>query len=436
MRAGVGDRVALVVVRHEGPRLDVCAEGELQHPHPRKPEALAQRRHFRGDLAQILGDQLRRSQRLEQPGSRSRPPAAVLRGGLPGGDFPVSGEADEMVEPHGIEPRERLRESLEPPMEAGPLERLPIIERVPPALAGRAEVVGRDAGNHRGLTLRVEEEQLPVGPDVGAVVGDEDGEVADQPDAQLVALVAQRLPVVVEEELFESVLVDLGAQGATGAIERSPIARAELRLPFRPRAVAPGLLDRGVEREVLQPACVRGAEGFEVRMIVRPPAVRGVGIAQLRHPPGARRRVVHASAAKARRVRERGAGEKTFLGQALEADEQRVPRERGVRAVRRVAVPERPDRQHLPPALPGIVQRARERVRLRPQVAAPVRTGERRQMEQDAACPLAQIEGHPCPTMEYRRQGRRPVFVPRIQSSWGESPPPGWLAEVPEGLSG
>src|SRR5207237_9700279 len=193
----------------------------------------------------------RRSKRLEQPGSRSRPPAAVLRGLLPGGDFPVSGEADEMVEPYGIEPRERLREPLEPPMEARSLERLPIIERVPPALAGRAEVVGRDAGNHRGLALRVEEEQLPVRPDVGAVVGDEDGEVADQPDAQLVALVAQRLPVVLEEELLESVLVDLGAQGAAGARGRRPTPRAGARPPLPPPAGPPGRLCSGVEWRVL-----------------------------------------------------------------------------------------------------------------------------------------------------------------------------------------
>ena len=231
-------------------------------------------------------------------------------------------------------------------------------------------------------------------------MGDEDGKVADQPDAELVALVAQRLPVVVEEELLESLLVDLGAQDAAGTIERSPIARAELRLPFRPRAIAPGPLDRRVESEVFQPACVGGAKGFELRMIARPSAVRGESVAQVRHPPGARRRVVDAPAAEARGVRQGSTGQKAFLGQPFEADEQRVSRERGVRAVRRVAVPERPDRQHLPPALPDAVQQAREGVRLRSQITAPVRTGERRQMEQDTACPLAEIEGHPCPTVE------------------------------------
>ena len=306
-------------------------------------------------------------------------------------------------------------------MEAGPLERLPIVEGVSPPLAGRAEVIGGDAGNHRGAALHVHGEQLPVRPDVGAVVGNEDGKVADQPDAQLVALVAQRLPVVVEEVLFESLLVDLGAQDPASAVERSPIARAEVRLPFRPRAVAPGSLDRRVESEVLEPACVGGAKGFELRVIARPSAVRGESVAQVRNPPGARGRVVDAPAAKARGVRQGSAEQKAFIGQPFEADEQRVSRERGVRAVRRVAVPERPDRQHLPPALPDAVQQAREGVRLRSQIAAPVRTGERRQMEQDTACPLAEIEGHPCPTVEPRSDARndRRLFVPRIRSPGG-----------------
>src|SRR5439155_22548707 len=133
-------------------------------------------------------------------------------------------------------------------------------------------------------------------------------------------------------------------------------------------------------------------------------AVRGESVAQVRHPPGARRRVVDAPAAEARGVRQGSTGQKAFLGQPFEADEQRVSRERGVRAVRRVAVPERPDRQHLPPALPYAVQQAREGVRLRSQITAPVRTGERRQMEQDTACPLAEIEGHPCPYRGTRKR--------------------------------
>src|SRR5438477_507213 len=78
------------------------------------------------------------------------PPRAGRRRRLTGRDLPVPGEADEVIEAHGIESGEGVRESLQPPAEPGPLDLLPVIERVAPALAGAAEVVRRDAGDDRG----------------------------------------------------------------------------------------------------------------------------------------------------------------------------------------------------------------------------------------------------------------------------------------------
>ena len=57
--------------------------------------------------------------------------------------------------------------------------RAPVVERVAPELADGAERVGRRAGDDAAL------EELGMGVDVGAAVGDVDRDVAEQPDAAL-----------------------------------------------------------------------------------------------------------------------------------------------------------------------------------------------------------------------------------------------------------
>src|SRR5256885_11442730 len=110
-----------------------------------------------------------------------------------------------------------MREARHPPAQR---RLVPSVERVPPALAGGAEVVGRYAGDHGGLAVLVEEEEIAVRPDIGAVVGHEDRQIADQRDPERRAVALQGLPVAREEELLESLLVDLAAQRVTCALQR------------------------------------------------------------------------------------------------------------------------------------------------------------------------------------------------------------------------
>ena len=86
-------------------------------------------------------------------------------------------------------------EALDPPAVAGRAVRAPVVERVAPVLAVRAQRVGRRAGD-----LAVREELRPR-RDVGARVGDVDRDVADQPDAALARVGAQRLPLALEAHL-------------------------------------------------------------------------------------------------------------------------------------------------------------------------------------------------------------------------------------------
>src|SRR5207248_1722139 len=140
-RPGIRDGVALVTVRQERGRLRIGAEGELEQLHAREAKLVAERRDFRSDRAQILRDELRGTEGLEQLRSRCGPPAAVLGGRLVGRHFPVAAETDEMVEADGVEARERLGEALQPPGETGSLQRLPVVERVAPALPRLAEEI-------------------------------------------------------------------------------------------------------------------------------------------------------------------------------------------------------------------------------------------------------------------------------------------------------
>src|SRR5581483_8874561 len=73
--------------------------------------------------------------------------------------------------------------------------RAPVVERVAPELADRAERVGRSPGDVPAL------KQLGMGGDVGAAPGDVDRDVAEQPDAALGGIVAQRAPLAVEPHL-------------------------------------------------------------------------------------------------------------------------------------------------------------------------------------------------------------------------------------------
>src|SRR6185503_9218893 len=99
-----------------------------------------------------------------------------------GGDLPGAGEADEVIEPGDIEALERDREPPDPPSIAGLSHLLPAIMGVAPALPRGAEIVGRDPGHHLGLALGIELEERARAPDIGAVVRDEDRDIADEPD--------------------------------------------------------------------------------------------------------------------------------------------------------------------------------------------------------------------------------------------------------------
>src|SRR5205814_8701278 len=88
--------------------------------------------------------------------------------------------------------------------------------------------------------------------------------------------------------------------------------------------------------------------------------------------------------------------QQALLGQALEADERGRAGEGRQRAVGRVAVAGRAQRQHLPPALAGLSEKIGEAPGPAPQFALVSRAGEAGRMEEQASAPLAEPrESHP-----------------------------------------
>ncbi len=118
---------------------------------PGSPSSSRNRVDRRRDVAEILGDQRQVAElaldRAEELGAGSRPPVSALRRRVPRRNRPVGDEAAEVVDAAEVDELERAPETLAPPVEAGRAVDGPVVQRVPPALAGRAQRVGRRAGD-------------------------------------------------------------------------------------------------------------------------------------------------------------------------------------------------------------------------------------------------------------------------------------------------
>ena len=165
----------------------------------------------------------------------------------------------------------------DPPVEAAFLEGAPFVERIAPALAGGGEVIGRDAGDADGVELLVELEDFGVSPDIGAVVVDEDGDIAHDLDALFGAVGANGAPLLVEEELdglldgeFAALFVEDGGHGVAVAV-------GVLGGPLVPAGVAVHAADDGEHGVVGEPGDVVRTELMEARAQVVGGPVEEVG---------------------------------------------------------------------------------------------------------------------------------------------------------------
>ncbi len=159
-----------------------------------------------------------------------------------------------MVDPGNVDQPVDGAKPLNPPAEAVLAHPLPVVERVAPELPGRAEVIRRHSGNLCAPPPGVELELRAIGPDVGAIVGDEDRDIAEDQHASLVGVASQRGPLPVERELSEGDGVDLGGQPLPGRGKRSRLAQPERRGPIDPARLPLLHTDRHKQAEIVQPA--------------------------------------------------------------------------------------------------------------------------------------------------------------------------------------
>ena len=112
-------------------------------------------------------------------------PAAMNGGGLVGGNLPELFESPKVIEPDVVASLRGPAQAIDPPLVASRPDRIPVIERSAPALAGGAESVGRNAGDHFRLEIVLQAKKVAMRPHVGAVVGHEDRDIAHHADGAL-----------------------------------------------------------------------------------------------------------------------------------------------------------------------------------------------------------------------------------------------------------
>ena len=180
--AGIGDGVRDHAVREIEVAATVC-ETELEDTHAGHAVVLAEFVDLLGDDTEIFGDERKIAEdiaeTLEEVMAGGFDPLAVDGGLFVGGDGPVGLEAAEVIEADDVVEGEGAANAGDPPVEAVVFEDVPAVEGIAPALAGGGEVVWGDAGDAEGAEVGVELEDAGRRPDVGGVVVNEDGDVAE-----------------------------------------------------------------------------------------------------------------------------------------------------------------------------------------------------------------------------------------------------------------
>ena len=106
-------------------------------------------------------------------------------GGFGSRNFPIGGDAAEMVDPNDIVKLKDAAEAMDPPGEAAFFVKVPAVEGVAPSLSDGAEIVGWNPCNGGGLTPVIQVKKFGVAPDIGAIMGNENGNIPNDGDAPL-----------------------------------------------------------------------------------------------------------------------------------------------------------------------------------------------------------------------------------------------------------
>ena len=105
MCSGIDHAVRIVAMRKIHMRPGI-GKSKLQNFHSRNVQALAQRVHLGSNVPEVFGDERQLAQMLpqgmEKIVTRSWHPAAMLSGGVAGGNLPILLESAKVVEPQDV----------------------------------------------------------------------------------------------------------------------------------------------------------------------------------------------------------------------------------------------------------------------------------------------------------------------------------------------
>ena len=104
-------------------------------------------------------------------------------------------QSAEMIDPGEVDEFEGGANSLDPPAEAGSPHRVPVIGRVSPELTIGRKIVRRNARYCDRAPILPQLEERLIRPDIGAVVRNEDRNIADDLDATIVGIRFERGPL-------------------------------------------------------------------------------------------------------------------------------------------------------------------------------------------------------------------------------------------------
>ena len=190
-------------------------------------------------------------------------------------------------------------------------------------------------------------------PDIGTVVADEDGDIAHNLNVELAAVLLQRAPLLEEGELKklghrEFFLVLLAQE-----VERIVVAMADFGGPGVPTSAVVAVAEEVEEDEIVEPPAIIAAEAVVTfaGTSIGTAQEAAAGFAEQRQLGRAHGFEVHTIARAVRQPIEGSAIEEPAIGEALEADEQRVSGKCRGRGIGRVADARRAKRQDLPKGL-------------------------------------------------------------------------------------
>src|SRR5579885_1945434 len=93
-----------------------------------------------------------------------------------------------------------------------------------------------------------------MSPDVGAVMGHVDGQIAHDANVFVTAVALERTPLIKEDELQELLRADLPRKLFASARKRRRFATNKLAVPLRPRDSSEFVFQHAEERVIRQPS--------------------------------------------------------------------------------------------------------------------------------------------------------------------------------------